>query len=204
MPNNADDVSQLVIAAKAAESNLAELLAKYRPYLRLLAEQQLGSRVRRREDASDVVQQTELEVHQGFGQFRGSTEAEFSAWIKQILRRNVVTVCRGHHAAKRDVARERYFVDGEASASITWMQPAAGGPSPSQQVMRGEAALRLAAALESLPEKQQEAVRLRHLEGMKIDEVAQALGVTEGAAAGLIRRGVEALRKQFAGESSIL
>ena len=147
------------------------------------------------------MQQTELEAVRDIDKFRGSTEEEFSAWMKQILRRNLATLFRAHRAAKRDVAREQYLDDGDPSASLTWMHPVAVGRSPSQRVMKGESALRLAAALESLPENQRDAVRFRHLEGMKIDEVAEAMGVTAGAAAGLIRRGIETLRDKLQGDT---
>lgn len=197
-------IAHLILAARDADSRLGELLTLYRPYLHLLADQAIGPEIRRREDASDILQQTECEAFQAFTQFRGNTEPEFTAWIKQILRRNLGTLFRGHRAAKRDVSRERSLFDGDQSASITWMQPAGAGPSPSQQIMRGEAALKLAAAIDSLPANQRDAVRLRHLENMKIDEVAAELKVSVGAAAGLIRRGVEALRTTLAGETQWL
>lgn len=180
---------------------LAELLQMYRPYLRLVAEQSLGADVRRREDASDVLQRTEFDVTQSIADFRGATEPEFSAWVKCILRRNIASVHRTHRAAKRDIAREFSMADADVSASISWMTPAANSPSPSRRMMRGEAALALAAALEELPDGQRAAVRMRHLEGMKIDDVALKLGVTAGSAAGLIRRGVAKLRELLSEEA---
>lgn len=197
-------VDALLATAAVDPSKLAKLLTLYRPYLRLIAEQSIGIDVRRREDASDVIQQTELEAAQAIANFRGATEPEFSAWIKQILRRNVATVCRNHRAAKRDIGREQFLDDKHPSASLSWRIPAANAPSPAQQVMRGEAALELAAALEKLPDQQRIAVRMRHLEGMKIDDVAAEMGITAGAAAGFIRRGVEGLRKKLQGDSSWL
>ena len=199
-----EHVESLLGPAIADQRHLDALLARYRPYLRLMAEQAIGSDIRRREDASDVLQQTELEIAQGISSFRGTTEPEFSAWVKQILRRNLTSIFRVHRAAKRDVRREHFLGDGEATASVSWMQPAASGPSPSWHVMRGDAALKLAVALESLPEKQRDAVRMRHLDGMKIDEVASFMGITAGAAAGFIRRGIAALREHLQDESSLL
>jgi RNA polymerase sigma-70 factor, ECF subfamily len=55
--------------------------------------------------------------------------------------------------------------------------------------------------LESLPEIQREAVRLRHLEGWHVDRIARQLNRSLPAAAGLIKRGLAALRAKMLEES---
>jgi RNA polymerase sigma-70 factor (ECF subfamily) len=63
--------------------------------------------------------------------------------------------------------------------------------------MRGEEAVKLADALDRLPQDQRTAVRLRHLEGWSLAEIAEHLNRTPAAAAGLIKRGMEALRSNL-------
>jgi RNA polymerase sigma-70 factor (ECF subfamily) len=63
--------------------------------------------------------------------------------------------------------------------------------------MRGEAAVRLAQAMETLPEDQREAIRLRHLEGFTLVELAAHFDRSEVAVAGLVKRGLRGLRKYF-------
>jgi RNA polymerase sigma-70 factor (ECF subfamily) len=169
-----------------------------------MAEQMIGSGLRRREDASDIVQRTVLEAYAGFERFNGCSEPELSAWLKQILRRNVANLVRDHRAAKRDVRREQYLDAAEGSVSVTWMLPAGRGTTPSQRVIKAEAALNLAQAIDALPEQQRIAVRMRHLEGRGIDEIAAAMNKTAAAVAGLIRRGLQALRDNLAGDTSWL
>ncbi len=65
----------------------AEILARYQPWLRILARRQLDRRFQGKFDASDVVQLTILEAYRGFPQFRGTTEAELTAWLRQVLAR---------------------------------------------------------------------------------------------------------------------
>ena len=57
-----------------------------------------------------------------------------------------------------------------------------------------EQAIRLETALSSLQERQREAIQLHHLHGKSVEETAMAMGLTKGAVAGLIARGMKHLR----------
>jgi RNA polymerase sigma-70 factor (ECF subfamily) len=58
--------------------------------------------------------------------------------------------------------------------------------------------VRLAEALERLPDDQRTAVELHHLKGRPLAEVAEALGRKKGAVATLLFRGMTRLRKELA------
>ena len=198
------DLQRLLIDSRKNPEAADKLLALYRPALKLIAEQMVGPGLQRREDASDIVQRTVLEAYAAFDQFQGMSEAEFSGWIKQILRRNVTNLVRDNRAAKRDVRREQYIDASDDSVSVTWKQPAGRGTTPSQKLIKAEAAINLARAIEELPEQQGVAVRMRHLEGRGIEEIAEALDKTPAAAAGLLRRGLQTLREKMANQSTWL
>ena len=53
------------------------------------------------------------------------------------------------------------------------------------------------AALRTLPERPQEALRLYYLEDLSLSEVALRMGITAHAASGYVRRGLERLRGEF-------
>ncbi|MGB7949921.1 MAG: sigma-70 family RNA polymerase sigma factor [Candidatus Binatia bacterium] len=201
---SSDDLKHLVIESRTDPEAADRLLALYRPVLKLIAEQMVGPVLQRREDASDIVQRTELEAYAAFEQFQGASEAEFSGWLKQILRRNITNLVRDNRAAKRDVRREQYLDAAEGSVSVTWMQPAGRGTTPSQRLIKAENAVNLARALDELPEQQATAVRMRHLEGRGIDEIAASMNKTPAATAGLLRRGMQALRERMPKKSSWL
>jgi RNA polymerase sigma-70 factor (ECF subfamily) len=201
---SSDELQRLLNDSKTDPEAADRLLKLYRPVLRLIAEQLIGSGLRRREDASDMVQQTVLEAYKAIAQFRGQSEPEFSAWLQQILRRNVSNLVRDNRAAKRDLRREQYLDAAEGSVSIAWLQPAAKSASPSQRVIKAEAALNLAQALDNLPEQQATAVMLRHLHDFSLEAIATTMGKSEAAVAGLLRRGLQGLREQLAGDSSWL
>jgi RNA polymerase sigma-70 factor (ECF subfamily) len=175
--------------------NYQPALAEYRDYLLLLARAQLDPRLRKKLDASDVVQVTLLHACEKWEQFRGSTEAERLAWLRQILARNLIDALRGFARAKRDVARERAIdaaVHNSSHHVEVWL--AAEQSSPSQQAVRHEQAVELAAAMARLPEAEREALVLQKWQGWSLADIGQHLGRTPAAVAGLLKRGLKHLR----------
>jgi RNA polymerase sigma-70 factor (ECF subfamily) len=185
------------MAPKAADFDLEP----FRAYLRLLARLHLDRRLQGKLDPSDVVQQTLLQAYQAREQFRGQTEAEQAAWLRQILANHLANVVRDFGRDRRDVGREQSLqVAVQASSARLEVWLAAEQSSPSQKASRHEQLLRLAEALESLPEDQREAVTLHHLQGWTLDELGRHLGRSPAAVAGLIKRGLKQLRKKLKGE----
>ncbi len=171
-------------------------LERFREYLLLLARLQLGHQLRAKLDPSDVVQQTLLEAHRKRAQFRGHSEAEMAAWLRQMLAYSLADAIRAHGRRKRDVARERSLEAAmeQSSAKIeAWL--AAEQSSPSQQAMRHEQTIRLAEALATLPEAQREALVLRHCQGWSLADISRQLGRSPAAVAGLLKRGSSKLRE---------
>jgi len=174
-------------------------LERYRSYLRLLAEARLDRRLQSKLDASDIVQQTMLQAHQAWPQFRGASEAEVAAWLRQILARNLLHTVRDLHRARRDVLRERSLeaaVDESAARLEVWL--AAEQATPSQQAVRTEQALHTAEAVQSLPEAQRQAIVLYYWQGCSLAEIGEVLGRSPSAVAGLLHRGLKQLRRPLA------
>ncbi len=170
-------------------------LDEHRDYLRLLARYGLDPRLQAKLDPSDVVQQTLLEAHRDRAAFRGGSREELRAWLRQILARNLANALRDFRRGKRDLAREQALVEASSARVEAWL--AADGESPSAGLHRQEEAARLAAALEALPEGQREVVMLRHLHGWSLHDIARRLGRSPTAVAGLIHRGLRALRSRL-------
>jgi RNA polymerase sigma-70 factor (ECF subfamily) len=173
----------------------ARRLERQRDYLRLVARLHLDPRLRGKLDPSDAVQQTLLKAHENLGQFRGQGEAEFIAWLRRILANTMTDALRQFGRDKRDVAREESLEAAVEESGRSFQALFAAPPSsPSQQAMRHEDLLRLARALEELPEDQRAVVELHHLQGRSVADIAGDLGRTESAVAGLLRRGLKKLR----------
>lgn len=195
MPDTKHDFETLIRKARDGDdAALGELLDHHRPWLRLLGRRGLSGKFAGRIDESDVAQQTFLSAVRGFEQFNGSSPDELAVWLQQIHERNLQDAVRKHAMAqKRSVDREETFVEEEI--------PPIELTSPSQRLMLGERAVRLAAVMSQLPDDQQDAVRMRHLDGETLESISQQLDRSERAVAGLLYRGLTNLRKALAEES---
>jgi RNA polymerase sigma-70 factor (ECF subfamily) len=176
------------------------VVAQYEPYLRMLARTQARKAYQAKLGASDMVQQVMLQAVQGLDGFRGGTEAEFRGWLRKILAHHLCHLDRDMHRDKRDVRREQSMEQKLAASSMRLEGLLAGdGPTPSQNVAFGENVLKVAEAVDRLPETQRDAIRLHYLEGLKLSEVAEQLDKSTGAVAGLLHRGMKTLRTQLDG-----
>ena len=83
------------------------IVARYEPYLRMLARTQARRAYQAKVGASDIVQQAMMQAVQGLDGFRGATEAEFRGWLRKILAHHLCHLDRDMHRDKRDIRREQ-------------------------------------------------------------------------------------------------
>jgi len=173
-----------------------ESLDQFRSYLRLLANLQLDKRIKSKIDASDIVQQTMLQAYKAKDQFRGENDKQRAAWLRQILARNLMHASRDMTRDKRDVRREQAMQAAVNQSSLRLEQMLSGDEStPSIKAQRGEELFKMAESIEQLPDPQREALMLHYLEQHSLSEVAERLGKTRGAVAGLVRRALATMRE---------
>ena len=176
-------VRSIRLAREGRQEALSDLLETHRNYLRLLAASCLRREMQGKADASDVVQETLLKVHENFRQFRGTTELEWMAWLRRILVRQLADVQKGFQRQRRQVSREQSIeslVD-RSSAMLRNMVPAS-GPSPSQDAQRREAAALVADALAELEPGHRDVVILRNLHELDWNAVGEKTGRSADAA----------------------
>jgi RNA polymerase sigma-70 factor (ECF subfamily) len=197
MASEGGNVSRLIRDARqAAPGALDQLLVSYRNYLRLLARTGIDQSLQGKADPSDLVQETLLKAHQHFAQFRGKTEAELAAWLRQILARNLADLVRRYRTVEaRQVARERSLEEIVAESSNALNNLIAGqGNTPSQSAERREMSVVLADALAELSADAREVIVLRSIEERDWDEVAERMARSQGAVRLLWARALKRLR----------
>lgn len=182
----------LAQATQGDRDALGLLLEEVRPRLKKFAQDRLPGPLKRRVDASDLVQKACLSAIRRFEHFEGDRIADFMNWLLTIHERNIKDTIRDHaRSQKRDINREAsdgHFERLRAPREV----------SPSQLLIGKEQLASLDAALERLPERQREAVHLQHIRGMKIAEIAKLMECSHASVAGLLRRGTAEVR-QFLG-----
>jgi RNA polymerase sigma-70 factor (ECF subfamily) len=197
MPDGSSSITQKLDLLRAGDAAAqGEILLRYEPWLKLLARLQIDTKFLGKFSESDIAQETLLEACRGAPKFRGGTEAELMAWLRQILAHVLAHEIRRYHGTQhRDVDREVSLQEALAESSQRLGAVlAASGSSPSAKAVHHENELLLADVLARLPDDHREVIILRHLEGLAHEEVARRMGRSTGAVRMLWVRALEGLK----------
>ena len=136
-------------------------------------------------NADDLVQESLLKAWNQIGKFNGSTTAQFAAWLFKIIRNTFLDWCKSpkHKSA--------------SAGSIAWFDFEDMVESPSKIVINTELESRLYACLAELNPPNQEAIILRHFDGLKFNEIAERMKINANTAASHYRRGIATLKQQL-------
>lgn len=189
---------RLFRTARAGDGEaLGGLLEGYRSYLALLARLQISRRLQSKIEPADVVQDVMLEAHRNFAQFRGSSEAQFVAWLRRMVADRLANLVRHYHGTKRrDIRLEREMAAAVDDSSRMLVNALAAPQStPSERAARREQAVLLAEALDQLPDDQREVLVLHHLEEYSFPEIARLMERSIDSVKGLWTRGLAGLRR---------
>lgn len=171
---------------------------RHRERLRRMVEIRMDHRLRKRIDASDVLQEAFLEAHDRYAAYLEGPEMPLLLWLRLLVGQRLVTLHRRHLGTRmRDVAREAAPLErGPEASSIALAELfVAEITSPSGAVMRNEFKDRVQSALADMDEMDREALTLRHFEQLSRSEVALTLGISESAAGKRYLRALRRLKK---------
>ena len=127
------------------------------------------------ERAEDVVQQSFVNAYEAM--HRDAAELNLRPWLYRIAHNTALNALRDR-GLRHDELDER--IDGVER--------------PDQALERTQGLRELVVAVQALPERQRDAILLRELEGRSYEEIALALGVTDGAVRQLLNRARNSLR----------
>jgi RNA polymerase sigma-70 factor (ECF subfamily) len=177
-----------------------ELWERHRPALRRMIGLRLDAALKRRVDASDIVQDVLLKASQRLRDYLRDPALPFHLWLRQIARDQMIDAHRRHQGAgKRSIDRERPLARSAISGTYAdrssldlaaqLRDPAL---TPAAEALRQELQERFERALDELDRDDREVILLRHFEHFSNSETARVLGLSE-AAAGM--RHLRALRR---------
>lgn len=180
------DETLLVLYANGDPEAARALTARLAPRALGYATRLLGDRA----EAEDVTQEAMLRLWRVARDWR-SGEAQVSTWLYRVVT-NLCTDLRRARVRRPGVALE------EAP------EVASTGPSAVAAMIEADRMAALNAALAQLPERQRQAVVLRHIEGLPNPEIAAIMGLGVGAVESLTARGKRALAAILAGRKAEL
>jgi len=173
---------------------LDELLALHRPLMRRIVEVRLDAALRGRIDASDVVQEAQLEVARRMDDYLDRRPMPFVLWLRQTTLENLLRLRRRHLGAEcRSVAREMPLPEG---SSVFLARLVLGDdPAALQQLVARELAERVNVAVAALPDSDREVLILRCYEELTNQEAAAVLGIDPNTCSQRFGRAIIRLRR---------
>jgi len=175
-----------------------QALEEFRAYLETLTFIQIDPRLRGKFGLSDVIQNTLLEAYRSLDAINALDADGRKHWLRRMLVNNLLEEIDRWRAQKRDYRLEQPLATAAADSSCRlkeWL--AVEDTTPGERLVHREDALRLLEALSKLEPRQREALILQKYHGWKLNEIAEHLGCTVGAVAGLHSRGLKELRKHL-------
>ena len=139
------------------------------------------------EDAADVTQEAFLRAYTRLGTFR--VGRPFPAWLKTIASNLSID----HLRRKKTQGGAPVSFDERVEAGVQHQDDRA--LAPDEQVVMADDSRRVLAAVQQLPEKQRAVLILRHVEGLKLNEIAETLNMPLGTVKTMLFRGREAVRE---------
>ncbi|MFA6450449.1 MAG: sigma-70 family RNA polymerase sigma factor [bacterium] len=154
-----------------------ELVRKYQRELYFLALRM----VKNPEDAEELTQKTFVKTFERLESFRG--ESGFKTWLYQVA----INMCLSHLRNRRDVLE---LNEGAGTIVSEIMMPA-------DRIVQNETVAAVAAAADSLPDKQRATVILRVFHELSYEEIGRSTGCSEQTAKVNFHYGIENLRKKL-------
>ncbi|KPK42535.1 MAG: hypothetical protein AMJ78_02230 [Omnitrophica WOR_2 bacterium SM23_29] len=180
---------QLVRRVKTGErAAFDSLVDKYKEKTFALAFNMLGNY----EDAKDILQEAFVRAYVNIKNFR--EDSSFYTWFYKIL----VNLCRDF--LRRKSAQRKVFVEPlktQDDEEAKMIEAADRSPNPSEAALDKEIQAMAEEAINLLSEKQRTVFILRHIQGMKIDEIAKVLNCNESTVKVHLFRAVRNLQKSL-------
>ncbi len=202
------ETQELLDQARAGQPAAVEqLLDRHRAALRRMVDLRMDGRLRRRVDASDIVQEALVEANRRLSAYLADPAMPFHLWLHQIARDRLIDAHRRHRVAgRRSLDREQPLAtDPQGSMSAADLGALLADPelTPAAAATWHELERRFADAIEQLDETDREIVLLRHFEHLGNSEAAALLNLSPPAAGMRYLRAMRRLRALLGGEDGL-
>jgi RNA polymerase sigma-70 factor, ECF subfamily len=136
-------------------------------------------------DAEDIAQEVFIKVYRSLDRFR--QDAQLSSWLYRI----VMNACIDHRRRHSPAGSAPFGEEAEQKMLNTPEET----PGPEERAYAGELGAVLETAIADLPKGQRIVFIMRHHQGLKLCEIATALGLAEGTVKRQLHAAVHRLRQ---------
>ncbi|PYT77053.1 MAG: RNA polymerase subunit sigma-24 [Acidobacteria bacterium] len=143
-----------------------------------------------RPDAEEVVQEAFLRAYQKLGKFEA--RANFGTWVYRIAANYAIDRMRQRKKEEARKVEPAVHEEGMENDPVTLVQDAK--PTPERLAHNIELRKQMEIALAALSHSERTAFVMRHWEGCAIEEIAEVLKSSSGAAKNTVFRAVQKLR----------
>ncbi|MDQ3068709.1 MAG: RNA polymerase sigma factor [Acidobacteriota bacterium] len=176
-----DEPALISRAAGGDRTAFQVLVERHRPMVYRVAYQFAGNH----HDADDIAQDVFIKVYQSLGRFR--QDAQFTSWLYRIA----MNACIDYKRRQSPHQRNREVEDPDLALDAAPDER----PGPEGLAAGAELGVALRTAIDTLPPRQRLIFVMRHHEGLKLHEIASALGLADGTVKRQLHSAVHRLRK---------
>jgi RNA polymerase sigma-70 factor, ECF subfamily len=151
--------------------------------------------VRSEQDAADLTQETFIRVYKGLPRLREGAAA--SAWVRRIA----TNLCLDH-IRKRNAAPPISSIDAHISTESdtpSSFDVVDHTSDPEQRFAKADSRRILLKAVNSLPDDYRVVIVLHHMEDMRVEEIADSMGVPAGTIKSRLSRARKELKRKLGG-----
>lgn len=174
------DADLIARAASGDTHAFQSLVERHRAMVYRVAYQFAGNH----HDAEDIAQEVFLKVFRSLDRFR--QDAQLSSWMYRIA----MNACIDHRRRHRPAGAAPFGEDAERKMLNTPEED----PGPEERAYAGELGQVLQTEINRLPPGQRIVFVMRHHQGLKLCEIAEALGLAEGTVKRQLHAAVHRLR----------
>lgn len=136
-------------------------------------------------DAEDIAQEVFIKVYRSLDRFR--QDAQLTSWMYRI----VMNACIDHKRRQQPAGAAPFGEEAEQKMLNTPED----APGPEERAYAGELGQVLETEIQRLPPGQRMVFIMRHHQGLKLGEIAEALGLAEGTVKRQLHAAVHRLRQ---------
>ncbi|MEM1068458.1 MAG: sigma-70 family RNA polymerase sigma factor [Planctomycetota bacterium] len=171
------------------------MIEQFRPYLLLIANEDLGAEMKGKVGASDVVQDALLSAQQTIEGFRGQSPEELRGWLRRIVLNDILETQRKYKGTeKRRVSRET-ALQRNTDSIASQNDPACPQMTPSTWVVAQEEAETLRRSMRQLTPEYQQVLELRNWQDLSFADIGLRMDRSPEAARKLWSRAVVSLQR---------